>query len=121
MAATPAMVQKLDLAGEFSGISDEIIQCIIDDDAVPRVGEIWGDCRDQATTLMAAHILARRLKGSSAPAGPVVSQSAGGLSRTYAGPSGPGISDNLLMSTTYGQDYLALAAKIPTTPLTLCG
>ena len=121
MAATPAMVQKLDLAGEFSGISDDIIQCIIDDDAVPRVGEIWGDCRDQATALMAAHILARRMEGSSAPAGPVVGQSSGGLSRTYAGPSGVGISELQLMTTTYGQDYLALAAKSPTTVLTLCG
>lgn len=120
MAATPASVQKLDLAGEFSAITDDIIQCIIDDDAVPRVGEIWGDCRDQATSLMAAHILARRLKGSSAPAGPVVGQSSGGLSRTYAGPSGAAISDLMLTTTTYGQDYLALSSKIPTTFFTLC-
>lgn len=117
MAVTYDDVLKLDLRGEFTGIDVTVLQCIIDDEATPQVGDAWGDCQELAITYLAAHITAKRLKGSSAPAGPVVGQSSGGLSRTYGNPSGGAISEQELSSTTYGQDYLRLSRKVCTTPL----
>ncbi len=117
MAVVFQDVLDLDLNGEFSGVQDEAITCIIDEEAVKFVGEIAGECQDKLISYMAAHILSRRLRSSSSPAGPVVGQSSGGLSRTYAGPSGVTIFELDLQSTTYGQSYLRLARTIPTTPM----
>lgn len=118
MAVIPDNIFKLDIRGQFSGLTDDQVVCFIEE-AELQVGSAWGACRDQAVIYLTGHLIAKRLQGSSSPAGPVVGQSSGGLSRTYAGPTGAAISDLDFMTTTYGQDYMRLSKKVITTPLVL--
>lgn len=70
-----------------------------------------------ARILLAAHFGTVALSGGAAPAGPVVSESAGGLSRTYAQASAGGAADSAWSSTSYGRELAALirssAARLP--------
>jgi hypothetical protein len=65
-----------------------------------------GDWYDMATALLAAHKLTLRGMGGSAPAGPVVSEKAGGVSTTYANPTSVGTSLTSYDTTNYGRQYL---------------
>lgn len=69
----------------------------------------WGDKYDLATLLLAAHFGALNLRGGgSGGVGPVQSESAGSVSRSYATTSVAGAS-GALGSTVWGQQYQTLA------------
>jgi hypothetical protein len=123
MAATADDVRCLDFTNTFKRLTDAQLQCIIDTEASLLVSEsAWGDKATQACALIAAHIATISIKGVRGPAGPVLSESAGGLSRTYGsggGPSSSTSSSEYWKSTTFGQRYLRLRACLPLTPLTL--
>lgn len=70
-----------------------------------------------ARILLAAHYGTGVASGGAAPAGPVVSESDGGLSRTYAQPGGGDSAGSAWASTSYGRELAALirssAARLP--------
>lgn len=117
--ATVEDVRNLDIREDLSQVHDGYIQCVLDDEAACIIGDIWGSLRRRGEALVAAHIVSRELQGSNGPAGPVVSESAGGLSRSYASPGGLSRSDSDWGSTPYGQRYLRLRATLPTSPIAL--
>ncbi len=117
--ATVDEVKNLSLTEEFSPVSDGYIQCVLDDEAACIVGDIWGGLRRRAEALVAAHIVSRQMQGSNGPAGPVVSESAGGLSRSYASPGGLSRSDSEWGTTSYGKRYLTMRSTLPTSPQVL--
>ena len=120
MVATVDDVLCLDLVGDFDDIPPKFIQCTLDREVTCHAPEgVWGEKHVIAQSLVAAHIVTLAQEGSDGPAGPVVSESAGGLSRTYASGSGGTESDAYWSSTSYGRRYLALRRTLPLTPLTL--
>lgn len=72
-----------------------------------------------ARIYIAAHLATLdRMRGSAA-AGPVISESRGGLSRSYANTTQMSVASGLFGQTTYGQNYATLvrtsaAARMPT-------
>lgn len=121
MASTVQGVRNLDLTNRFANVSDARIQCIIDD-VVPCYvnAAAWGTCADLAGELVACHELEIGFRGGSSPAGPVSSESAGGVSVSYASPSVTG-SDGYWTSSTFGQKFLALKKTRLTTPIVAYG
>ena len=117
--ATPEDVKNLDIRNELASVSDGYLQCVLDNEAACLIGDMWGDLRKVGEALVAAHIAAKELQGSNGPAGPVVSESAGGLSRSYASPGGQSRSDSYWATTSFGQRYLNLRATLPTSPIVL--
>lgn len=119
MAGTVQGVRNVDMTDEFRNIDDARIQCVLDDQVSCYVNATqWGTCADLACELVAAHLLAMALGGTTGPTGPVTSESAGGLSVSYgSAPMASG--DGFWSSTSFGQRYLQLASTRPTTPLTL--
>lgn len=116
-----------DVAKEFTGTSPETIEMFI---ALARrfVSESrWGDMSKQGIVQMAAHLLKKAGYGAGTDGtgsaggvavGPVVSESVGEISVTYA-QAGVGASDadKLLGTTSYGQLFLMLRSTLPRTPM----
>jgi hypothetical protein len=119
MAATAQDVRNIDLTDAFGLISDDQIDCIIRNEVPCYVNEAqFGDCATQAQALVAAHLLTLGLGGSTSPTGAVTSESAGGLSRSYA--SAPTTAaGGFWASTSFGQRYWAIASTRITTPMVL--
>lgn len=119
MAATAQDVRNLDLTNAFGLISDPQIDCILADEVPCYVNEAqFGDCAKQAQALVAAHLLTLGLAGSTSPTGAVTSESAGGLSRSYASaPTTAGA--GFWASTSFGQRYWAIASTRITSPMVL--
>ncbi len=100
-------------------MSDDQITCILADEVPCHVNEAqFGDCATKAEALVAAHLLTLGLAGSTSPTGAVTSESAGGVSRSYA--SAPTTAaGGFWSSTSFGLRYLAIASTRITTPLVL--
>jgi len=75
----------------------------------------WAATYDGGLLYLAAHTLAIELRGSKAPCGPVASESAGPLSRSYA----VAASNDAFDSTSYGREYKRLRACILRNPLVI--
>lgn len=119
MAATAQDVRNLDLTDAFRLISDDQIDCLIAGEVSCHVNEAqFGDCATRAQALVAAHLLTLGLGGSSSPTGAVTSESAGGLSRSYA--SAPTTAaGGFWASTSFGQRYWTIASTRITAPMVL--
>lgn len=105
--ATVADVRAVDFGNHLTSVPDNVIQCILNDEAACLVGCNWGsgDKRRKAEALVAAHIAyrSRRIEG---PAGPVTASSAGGLSRSFGQVGGS--NDGDWQTTEFGRRYLRL-------------
>ena len=122
IVATVDDVRCLDKLGELTSLSEKDIQCILDLEVVCFVGSttVWGSCLRLAQSLVAAHIAFLSIQGADAASGPVVSESAGGLSRSYGQTSTSGSTSEYWGSTTWGRQYLQLRRARATTPMVLC-
>ena len=119
MAATAQDVRNLDLTNAFGLISDAQIDCILADEVPCYVNAAqFGDCATKAQALVAAHLLTLGLAGSTSPSGAVTSESAGGVSRSYASAPTTG-AGGFWQSTSYGQRYWAIASTRITAPMVL--
>lgn len=117
MAATAQDVRNVDLANTLGNVDDERIECVIADQ-VPcyvNAGQL-GDCAAYGEALVAAHLITLALRGGTSASGPVTSESAGGLSRSYASVATTA-SDGFWMSTTFGQRYREFILTRLTTPV----
>ena len=101
---------------EFTAVSDTLVTLVLDDEAIPRVGESWIQ-RDRkiATLYLAAHLLAaegepaRSTGGLSSSTGPVKRERAGDTEVEYAVSSGASeVTAGDYMSSTYGRRFLEL-------------
>lgn len=120
MTATAQDVRNVDLADTLNLISDDRINCVIADEVSCYVNEAqWGDCADLAQALVAAHILTIALMGSTAPGGAVTSESAGGLSRSYATATPSSDQSAFWQSTNFGRRFWQLHSTRMTTPIVL--
>lgn len=117
--ATVADVHKRDVLNELVGFPDGALQCILDDEAACIIGDLWGSRRELGESLVAGHIALEAIEGSGGPAGPVVSESAGGLSRSYASPGGLSRADGQWSTTTFGMRYLRIRATLGSSPSVL--
>ena len=109
MTATAQTVRNVDLADTLSNVSNDRIECVIADEVPCYVNEAqWGDCADLAQALVAAHIITIALMGSTAPGGAVTSESAGGLSRSYATSSPSSDQSAFWQSTSFGRRFWQL-------------
>lgn len=117
--ATVEDVRNLDLLEELIQVPDGYLQCVLDAEAACIVGDLWGSLRTTGEALVAAHTALQSLEGSGGPAGPVVSESAGGLSRSYGSPGGLSRSDGDWSTTTFGLRYLRLRATLGASPAVL--
>lgn len=121
MAATVNDVRNCDYTGELDCVSDDQIACVLAHEVPCYVNrDQFCDCADKAEALVAAHIIALGLRGSSSPQGPVTSESAGGLSRSYGTVGTASGSAGFWQSTTFGQRYWAIASSRITSPIVLC-
>lgn len=119
MAATAQDVRNLDLTNAFGLVSDDKITCLLADEVPCHVNEAqFGSCATKAQALVAAHLLTLGLAGSTSPTGGVTSESAGGVSRSYA--SAPTTAaGGFWASTSFGQRYWAIASTRITAPMVL--
>ena len=123
MVATVQDVHNVDMTNSIAdaGVDDGRISCILADEVPCYVNTAeWGACAKLAESLVAAHLITVALKGGTGASGPVVSESAGGLSRSYAAPSATTGSAGFWQSTSFGQRYLQLKITRITTPMALC-
>jgi hypothetical protein len=113
MSVTVADIQGMP-SGEFASLGASVIQPFIDE-AERIVGrDVWGELADDGVRYLAAHLLAVVRRGSSAPMGPVISETAGPVSRSYAAPSV--VSTQGYNSTLYGQRFQQLVGMLGLTP-----
>ncbi len=101
-----------ELSGVVSGAQDDIIDYV--EDAIVS-GEFGGESSPTyrlARIYLAAHYGTVTVNGSNGAAGPVIGESAGGLSRQYAAFSPTG-SDALLDVTPYGKAFRSLLRRSP--------
>ncbi len=120
MAATVQDVRNVDLGDLLKAVDDSRIQCVLTDEVPCYINESqFGTCADLAEALIAAHIITLALRGGTGPAGPVVSESGGGLSRSYASPA-VASGSSFWASSVFGQRYLEIARTRLTTPIALC-
>lgn len=133
--ATPTLAGFKARFPEFEalGISDATIQVYFDD-AIAHLDETsWGDCYERAVYYYTAHTLTLNKMRSDAVAGgglgaaagtsgPVTSAGADGLSVSYAAPRASTTDgDDWYRQTSYGQEYLNLAAEcLPTVRVASC-
>lgn len=119
MPATAQDVRNVDMTNVFGTIDDAQISCVLADQVPCYVNEAaWGSCATLAQALVAAHLMVVALQGESGSAGPVVSESAGGVSRSYAAPSITSGS-SFWSTSSFGLRYLQLLSTRMTTPITL--
>lgn len=70
----------------------------------------WRDMASHGHALLTAHFAARAVSGAFGPAGAMTSSSPD--SKSWAGPSSPGSTDDDLRTTSYGTQYLTLRAVV---------
>ena len=124
MAVSIKDVLALDLAGDFDAVKRTKIQPFIDKAACFVDAATWGDKADTAIANLAAHFLYEAIQGGSGASGPVISESAGMLSHTFAAPASPAVSGAAgasFGSTHFGRCYLELRSTLALTPLTAWG
>ena len=111
MTVTAADIKALP-SGEFSALSDAVIDAAIAQ-AERRIDSgTWGTSYDDGVTNLTAHILCIGIRGGRGAQGPVVSESAGSLSRTYAAYATFDAKDKQLNASPYGQAFVQLRAEL---------
>lgn len=119
-AATVQDVRNVDMSNSLKGVDDALIQCVLTDEVPCYVNEAqWGTCAILAQSLVAAHFITVAFQGSTRAAGPVTSESAGGVSRSFASPT-VSAGSSFWMSTGFGQRYQQLKSTRITSPIVLC-
>jgi len=104
-------------SGEFAQLVDGSIQPFIDEAAREVSADVFGTIYEDAVKYLAAHLLAGIMSGSKGAAGPVISETAGPLSRSF---SAPVVSaTDSLQSTAYGRRYLDLRRQVAGGPQVL--
>jgi len=117
MACTPDDIRALDVSGtDFPDppYTDAVLQAFLDCAGTLIDDQCSAPLVDKAVCYLAAH-LALKFKdggGGGAAAGNVLSESAGGLSRSF-GPISLMGSDSFFTSTAYGQFYVVLRDALP--------
>jgi hypothetical protein len=105
MAVTAADIQGM-LSGEFASLSAGTINPFIAEAERQLSISRWDALYDDGVRYLTAHLIATQSLGASAPSGPVTSESAGPLSRSYA--AAATWSPDGLDSTVYGRRFLEL-------------
>lgn len=100
-----------DLSGEFASYSLLQVEPYVTEARLSINCAFWGELYNLASKLLAMHIIADTVAGSSGSAGPVSSKSAGELSITYATPSSSAYT-GLYSSTGWGRRFAELLATI---------
>lgn len=96
------------VAPELGTVPVERQDALLADVAAQLDADALGARYDLASKYLAAHLATVSLRGGNGPAGPVVSQSAGDLSRTFAQPQGG--TGTSLDSTNYGREFQRLVS-----------
>lgn len=106
---------------EFDCESDSSIQLALDDASLQLNAQAWRDKYDLGQLYLAAHTLSLLASASAeSPKGPVVSETVGSVSRTYANLTASNTSFAGDTSTTkYGMLYTRLKRQILATPVVL--
>jgi len=118
--ATVQDVRNVDMANSLINVIASSIQCVLDDQVPCYVDEgQWGTCAILAESLVAAHLVTVAFQGSTRAAGPVTSESAGGVSRSFASPT-VSSGSSFWVSTGFGQRYEQLKRTRITSPIVLC-
>lgn len=117
--ATVQDVRNVDMSNSLLNVTDPQVQCVLDDQVPCYVNEAqWGTCAKLAQALVAAHIITVAHQGSTRPAGPVTSESAGGVSRSFAS-STVSAGSSFWISTGFGQRFQQLKMSRMTSPIVL--
>lgn len=107
MAGTIAGVRRI--AAEFATVSDGDVQAFLDDAALELSVDRWGTLYDRAHALVAAHLLAVARPDLAMPAGPIVSEAVGAVSRSYAVPAA---APSPWSTSRHGLEYLRLLRRL---------
>jgi hypothetical protein len=107
MTVTAAIIKALP-SGEFSAIADATVERYIARAEARLHAGTWGDLYDTAVELLTAHMLVSLVAGGQGPAGPVTSEGAGPLSRSYAAPA----NISSMQSTVYGSQLVELRKEL---------
>ena len=70
-------------------------------------GDVWGEFADDGKRYLAAHMATMAISGSGGAAGPVILETLGPMSRSYATTASTSGDDSLSL-TRYGREYLRL-------------
>jgi hypothetical protein len=114
---------------EFAGVSDADVSIIIEDVSAEFIPTVWGAFYLRGLLALSAHIMALRAQSARAgvaggagsglaPVGGVSSLSTGDQSISYggagiaAGSAQSGLSEAILATTPYGQEYLRLRGRL---------
>jgi hypothetical protein len=112
-------VKDLDLLGLFVNLTDAQIQNALDHALCFVEESSWSHCADEAIALLAAHYLADALAGGGmGVGGPVTSESAGGLSRSFGMLQGKFLNSSFA-STSFGRRFLELRSIQIFSPLVI--
>ena len=118
--ATVQDVRNVDMSNSLKNVDDPRIQCVLDDQVPCYVDEVqWGTCAILAQSLVAAHLVTVAFQGSTRALGPMTSESAGGVTRSFASPT-VSSGSSFWVSTGFGQRYEQLKRTRITSPLVLC-
>lgn len=117
MAVTPNDIQSLPSA-DFVGVDAGIIQRHLDEAAREVNPSVFGERTDDAVLYLTAHLVAVMMQGAEGPTGPVVSEQAGPVSRTFAA-RGHSNTGSDLEATAYGRRYQAICSQVAGGPRVL--
>lgn len=99
----------LTLFEEFKKVAPPKIQAYLDIATTRVAPAVWGANASYATALLAAHMLAHSgTQGNGGSGGALTQEAVGDLSRAYATVGVPGSGDQELLTTGYGQQFVAL-------------
>lgn len=104
-------------SGEFASLSEAAIAPYIAEASREVAESVYGDRYDDAVKYLAAHLIAVLTAGSRGTAGPVVSESAGPVSRSYAAPAT--IVSEHFAATVYGRRFLDIRRQVAGGPWVL--
>ncbi len=94
---------------EFCKVNQGTVEAYIEIATIRVPKAIWGPVYKYATALLLAHMLTASGKaGLGSGGGAVTSEAVGDLSRGFATVGVPGSGDQELLTTRYGQDFVAL-------------
>lgn len=112
MAVSAADIQGMP-SGEFASVSDATILAYITEAEARLDSGTWGAKYDLGVKYLAAHELAVDISGGMGAAGPVISESAGPLSRSYAASALFSASNaSNLNATSYGRKFQQLRNEL---------
>lgn len=106
-------------SGEFAAMTQSVLEGFIDEASAEVSEATYGDRYDQAVKYLAAHLAAVMTAGSTSPSGPVTSETAGRVSRSYAAVVMSPTSADGLIATTYGRRFADIRRQMAGGPRVL--